>query len=443
MESPYLVDELVIRGGRVLVVPHRRFRSKYLREDFFVDYEAGVSLEELDHSILVIPFLLNVLPLIWIAGDTYRIRSLDAELAFALEDVRKAFQRLYPDSSWDGEVIPDATVVHTPAPGSQDVALLFSGGVDSTYSSLVHRKTPQRLITIASALGLGIERDQEAYASAKTHFRGFSAAFGQRSSFVTSNLCGFISPAKLVRIWPRPRRWLIEVQHGLGFVGVSAPLMQSMRIRRLLMAGCERDHYGFHSGSHPDIVGSIRWSGVEVSQDGHDKTRQQKLHTIRVLVSDLGRRPPVLKPCLQPVGGFENCCVCDKCLQTIMGILAEGDDPKAYGFETEPQHVLSILRDKFSTCRVYLPDMGELMQWHGIQSAIRALVREPGPLPLLLAGDSADLLWFARLDLVRYCARYWGGLRGALRKTRRRLGLLLDVWPAFGRVARLLLRPFL
>jgi len=441
--TPYLVDELVIEGRRVIVRAHPSFRSKYLSDDFFVEYGAEVSLEELDDSILAIPFLLNVLPLIWISGDTYRIRSLDAELASALEETREAFRRLYPNCSWDGKLIPDATVGHIPVSDSHEVALLFSGGVDSTHSSLMHRETPQLLITILSSLGLENWWSEQACAAAQTHFRTFSAAFGHRSSFVTSNLCEFIPPTKLVGIWPRPRRWLVEVQHGLGFVGLVAPLMSHMGLRKLLMAGCELDHYGFPGGSHPDIVNSIRWSGVEVSGDGVEKSRQQKLHSICTLLSDRGRRPAVLKPCLRPVGEFENCCKCSKCLQTIVGIIAEGDDPKVYGFEMEPRLVFSALRKQFCSYEVALPDLAELLQWHDIQSAIRIIVHSPRWPDLPVSNRATDLLWFARFDLIQYFVRYQSGFRQAFRKARGRVGLLLDSRPALSKVVRLLLRPFL
>jgi hypothetical protein len=442
VESRYLIEELTVHGSRIVVTPHPRFRTRFLREDFFVEYDSGVPLADIDDSLLAIPFLLNVIPLVWASGDRYRIAALDAPLASALEQVRAGFRRLYPKVSWNGQLVADTTVAGTPTANTRGIALLFSGGADSVYSSLTHRGEPERWITILSSLGSFEWQNSQARAAAEDHFRRSAATSGRECSFVTSNLRQFIDEAKLVGVWPDPRRWMIEVQHGLGFAGLCAPLMSHFQIRRLLVASCERDHYGLPGGSHPDIVNAIRWSGAQAFLDGFEKTRQEKIRAIRKMLPELGR-PPTLKPCLHPVGGFENCCACAKCLQTMLGILAEGDDPRPYGFSMGPPFALSAVRSQISARRLQMPDAGELLQWQEIQASIRARLDAGGWPGLPDLKDSADLLWFASLDLAPHFDRCRRGPRGALRRLRGRLGLLLDRRPALGEAVRRLLRPML
>jgi hypothetical protein len=126
-----------------------------------------------------------------------------------------------------------------------------------------------------------------------------------------------------------------------------------------------------------------------------------------------------------------------------VGIIAAGGDPKVYGFKMEPRLVFSVLRKQFCSCEVALPDFAELLQWHDIQSAIRIIIHSPRWPDLPVSNRAADLLWFARFDLVQYFARYQSGFRRAFRKARSRVGLLLDSRPVLSKVVRLLLRPFL
>ncbi|MFC2099476.1 hypothetical protein ACFLSF_01420 [Candidatus Bipolaricaulota bacterium] len=438
--EPYLVDELIVEGSRIVTRAHPRFRSKHLTDDFFVQYEDDVSLDALDESILIIPFLLNVLPLVWISGETYRIRSLDAELAAALDGIRRTFRTLYPGISWQGELIPDETVTHPPADESDEIALLFSGGADSAYSSLMHRETPQLLITILSALGVADWRSDAARASARAHFRAFASRHGHRNRFVTSNLCEFIAARKLVGVWPRPRRWLLDVQYGLGFASLAAPLLHEAGPRELRLASCESDYFRFPGGAHSDVIHSIRWSGVKVLGDGVEKRRQQKLHAIHTMMPRETGEPLILKPCLGPVGQFENCCACAKCLQTIVGLIAEGANPQTYGFAREPRLVFSTLRKKLSSYRFDLRGIAELLEWLDIQVAIHELIANPRWADVCRTAGEAELRWLAGFDLVRYFTRYHSRFRQCIRYVRWRVGRLIDLWPAFGRLVRRLLR---
>jgi hypothetical protein len=440
LSEPYLVDELIVEGSRIATRAHPRFHSRYLSEDFFVQYEDSVSLDALDESILIIPFLLNVLPLVWISGETYRIRSLDAELASALDGIRRTFRTLYPAAPWQGELIPDEIVTNPPPDESSEIALLFSGGLDSAYSSLVHRETPQLLITILSSLGVQDWRRDAACIAARAHFRAFASRYGHRTRFVASNLCEFIELRKLAEVWPRPRRWLLDVQYGLGFTSLAAPLLRETGPSELRLAACEADYFGLPSGSHPDLVNSIRWSGVKVFGDGVEKRRQQKLHAIHAMPSRETGEAFVLRSCLGPVGQFENCCACTKCLQTMVGLIAEGADPQAYGFARKPRLAFSTLQQRLSSYRVDLRGIAELLEWLDIQMAIRALTADARWADACRMAGEANLRWLAGLDLVGYFVRYHGRYRRSVRYLRWRVGRLVDLWPAFGKRVRTILR---
>ncbi|MFC2105033.1 hypothetical protein ACFLRV_00025 [Candidatus Bipolaricaulota bacterium] len=439
------MDELAVDGSRVTAKANPVFHERFLRDDLFVEYDRTVSLEGLDQSILAIPFLLNVLPLVWLSGETYYIDRMDAQLAQALETIRATFRKLHPDFAWDGALIAEQTVEPPRAIESDARALLFTGGVDSMHAHLVHQGKPQVLFTILRALGGGPDsaRHGRVNSATRKYVQAFANELGHRSSFATSNAVDFISTKKLVGTWPRPRRWLIELQYGLGFVGVAAPLVQQLGLAKLVMAGCELDHYGLPSGSHPDIVNKVAWSGTTVCMEGLGQRRQHKVHALLESLSAGHPGGVELKPCLFPSDEFENCCNCSKCLQTILGILGDAGDPGEFGFSVEPQVAFRRLREQLDLQRLSLPDIGELLQWMDIQSAIRQILTDPLSAQRWADKQADGAEWFAKYDFVQYFARHHSRNRRALRSARMQVGLYLDSWPALGRVLRRVLNPLL
>lgn len=438
MSAPYLIEELSVQGSRIVVAPGPEFRKTYAEKPFYAEYGGDVDLASLPRDTLLLPFLFNVLPVIWRSGDRYRVRSLDSQAASSLSKVRESFRRLHPGLAWDGEVIPDRLNDSESASAMQpeEVALLFSGGADSVYTSLTHRRIPQVMITILSALGVYDWENPLDLRAAQDHFVRLAEASGHRSAFVSSNFARFIPYPKLAGLWPRPRRWLVEVQHGLGFVGLAAPILACFRIPRLLMAGCELDHYGFPSGSHPAIVGSIRWSGTEVLPDGIEVKRQEKIRAIHAMAAESEGPVPTLKPCLRPTKGFGNCGICSKCMQTILGLWAAGGDLAAYGFDTPLEWSFAALREQLRTFRLPLPDLGELRQWQDIQSALRDRVQASGSPDGISPQGEVDLHWFLAFDLGRHYARMYRPLRRTIRRIKGRLGVWLKIHPRWNRPVR-------
>lgn len=433
MSIPYLIEELSVEGHRVIVRPSPSFGAAYTKAPFYAEYAPPVRLDTLDEEILCMPFLLNVLPVIWRSGQRYRVRSLDRGLAAALSEVRDAFRRIHPTLSWDGELVADRLhgAQATEASGTERVGLLFSGGADSVYSSVIHRDTPQLLLTILSLLGGYPEENPAARGKAEEHFRSFGRRFGHENAFVSSNLFGYVPASRLLPLWPRPWRWLIEVQHGLGFAGLAAPVLADRGIRHLLVAACELDHYGLPSGSHPEIVNAIRWTGTRVIVDGVDAKRQEKIRTFHVLVSGHSSPAPSLRPCLRPSRGFHNCGVCSKCLQTILGLFAEGADPAMYGFEAPAAEACATLRRLCRARKLPMPDLGELRQWQDIQTALRSRAQE-------VSETDPGFQWLDTFDFDRYYARWHGPLLGGARWVRRRIGVWLKDHPSVERRVRAL-----
>lgn len=141
-----------ISKNRLEVQINEVFKAHYLTSDFFADYEdEDVDLTKLDRSLVLMPFLCNVVTIVWISGKKYAIDSLDEDLYHSFQTIKKVFQRLYPKTSWDGEIVP-RKIVKNYAPATlkdskKEIALLYSAGLDSTASSFNHLDKKQLLIT--------------------------------------------------------------------------------------------------------------------------------------------------------------------------------------------------------------------------------------------------------------------------------------------------------
>ena len=62
--------------------------------------------------------------------------------------------------------------------------------------------------------------------------------------------------------------------------------------------------------------------------------------------------PVKLRVCWESRGG-ENCCHCEKCYRTILGLIAEGADPNDYGFIWNSDSVKKCKRDMKDRIVIY------------------------------------------------------------------------------------------
>ena len=106
IRHPRLIEKISVQGNRLSITPNTHFKSKYLKDNFFAEYDSYINLEQFDESVLSLPFIMNVISIIWISGNRYTIDVMDEELYNTLNRVKRVFQTMYPKTAWDGELIP-------------------------------------------------------------------------------------------------------------------------------------------------------------------------------------------------------------------------------------------------------------------------------------------------------------------------------------------------
>ena len=74
-----------------------------MENKFKIQY--GENIEDVPEEIAIIPFVSNVLPIIWLTNSTLEIERLDENYFKSIEETRKAFQNIYKDAKFEGKII--------------------------------------------------------------------------------------------------------------------------------------------------------------------------------------------------------------------------------------------------------------------------------------------------------------------------------------------------
>ena len=74
-----------------------------MENKFKIQY--GENIEDVPEEIAIIPFVSNVLPIIWLTNSTLEIERLDENYFKSIEETRKAFQNIYKVAKFEGKII--------------------------------------------------------------------------------------------------------------------------------------------------------------------------------------------------------------------------------------------------------------------------------------------------------------------------------------------------
>lgn len=368
-----LFDSVLVDRNRMVIEINKEFKRKYLTADFFAEYDSRIDLSKLDRSIQIMPCLMNLISIVWISGKTYYVDSLDKELYASLKTVKKVFKKLYPRTAWKGKLIPRTLVTNTFTPKKDTkkrVALLFSGGVDSTASSLVHRKKRQLLVTVWGHWDLPLS-NVDLWLTRKGHLKKFARSFGHESSFIRSNYFWFLNRKVLDHISKEIPSWRILTVEGIGWAGLVAPLLLLKGYPILLHGSTISWDFPYPAAANPFIDDNIRFSGVGLKHDLFDINRLEKCSLIARIVKAKKLKRPFIRVCEEKI--VENCCRCQKCLRTILEFLVIGENPMHYGFAENVEKSLERVQ---SLAHSYT--MSATTVWHlcHIQEYLRARKEE-------------------------------------------------------------------
>ncbi len=366
ISSLSLIDRIEVKGSYCKVVINSEFKSRYLLDDFWYTQE-GCDLEALPNYILLIPFILNIAPIVWISGDEFWLDEMDSDLCDALQKMKAALMNMYPNVLWAGELLVKEKLKFEPVSVDNIACALFSGGLDSFSTSFSHLNQKQILVTVR---GSDVKLDDDiGWANVKKAVSEYSGTFDSEVCFIESNFTSFLNYRMLNNLTPDIRSWWTLVQHGMGLAGFMAI---PGRIHGASTGYIASSHsYEFSDqpwASCPEIDDNIKWSGFKVQHDGFEYTRQGKVGVVVNAVKKESLIRPNLRVCYISSGG-KNCSRCEKCLRTMAGLVVAGENYSSYGFDLPVDEFVGSLKAMFSKARSTFHS-NTLFHWKDIQKHI-------------------------------------------------------------------------
>ena len=327
-----ILRHLEVHGGLVLYKFEvsdsltKLFNAKILWIDF------GEDVSEVSPSILTIPFVSIMLPIVWLAGARLWVKDLDRTFYRSLSRLKLAYQDLYTLSPLKGMVIPCNLLINELGEHNDRSFLLFSGGVDAHASFLRNNKHISDLINIQGWYNdrgdtiKAAERD-------KLDIDLFAREHSKRFHFVRSNFArlinhkSFDSYARVMKdsLWH-------GMQHSMAFISLSIPLACKWKAKVIYIASSFTIGDERVCASYPttDTEFDFATSGHTI-HDAFELNRQEKIK----LLIDHQHETETPYPIRVCSFNDKNCGTCEKCFRTVAALVAEGADPNMFGFDIQ------------------------------------------------------------------------------------------------------------
>ena len=330
IDGDRLTGEIATTGPVSRFFSGQPFRARY-----------STSIEDLPESLQTIPVLAHVCPVAWAVGAEVVVERTDARFLDGLRRIRSTLLEMYPEFMTGGSV-HCPTPVHTDSAGPEfdDTGMLFTGGVDSTATYVRHRDEDPTLVSIR---GWVIDGDDR-WKRTREYVNSFASARSHETAFVESNMLDFLATPLLQAHFQRylDGAWYSSVGHGLGLLGLCAPLAHVQEWGSLYIAATYTQEWDRPWGSHPDVDEHVAWRGTSCSHDGYQLNRQAKIDRIAEYLEQESSKL-ALRTCTYH-DGAGNCSECEKCYRTIVGLLLADLDPNAHGYEFGPETFTEIRR---------------------------------------------------------------------------------------------------
>lgn len=346
-EENMLISSYAVSKDTVKVVVNDEFKKTYLRDNFFITYfDEDIDLTKLDYSVQTMPFIMNVISMVWVSGKKYYIESMDRELYESFKIIKKIIKKMYIKLplKWDGELIPKKLIDNKLIKSmNEDCALTFSAGLDSTYSLLAHSNEKLRLITAWGQNDLPLSQ-AEIWQTVKNEALKLAQEFGKQTSFLKSNYIEFINWQIVDSISPAISGWRLGTLEGMSISGLVAPLLFSKGIPLLHIAASFTWDYPYATAANPYVDHNLKLCGIKIHHDGFNFTRFDKIKYIVDTCKKNCISKPFLKVCQRDFN--KNCCTeCPKCLTSCIELILLKEDCKEYGFLMNNNEIIKRARE--------------------------------------------------------------------------------------------------
>ena len=304
--------------------------------------EYSQNIEEVPDSIAVIPLVCNILPIAWIVDANIRIQELDRQFYDSINEFKKGYIKMYPHIKFEGNIIVNE-IIENQYETTGKSGIFFSGGVDAYFTLLSHIEEKPILMTIWGAdVTLN---DEVSWNTVKTDIAQTAKQFQLEERYIKSSFRTFLYEEKLNElVYNRVSDlWWHGFQHGIGIISHAAPIIYIERLNQIYIASSFsiKDQGNITCASDPSIDNFVKVANCKIIHDGYEYTRQDKIEKICT-----NNKKMKLRVCWQINNKGKNCSKCEKCIRTIMEIVAEGKNPIDYGFEPDYVYIKTFVTKK-------------------------------------------------------------------------------------------------
>lgn len=307
-------------------------------KDFIIEYPE--SIENVPDSVLAVPFVCNVLPIIWLTNSVLEIDGLDKSFYESIPEFKKGYIKMFPEASFQGEICVKRLIDNSYDDTGKS-AMFYSGGLDSVQTLISHIDEKPDLLSI---WGSDIKFDNESgWNLVHKAIEEASSKFHLKEVVFHSSFREFDDEGELGRDFGEclGDGWWHGVKHGIGLLGHVAPYAYVHKISKMYIASsnCPEDGQ-VKCASNPIIDNYVRFSGCKVIHDGFKFNRQDKTRNIVEFCRNNNEKI-TLHVCWESQNG-SNCCACEKCFRTIAELISEGAEPSDYGFNEVDENIFNM-----------------------------------------------------------------------------------------------------
>jgi hypothetical protein len=333
----------------------KNLRRFFSLDEFYIKYDT--SIIDVPSDILSIPSLGSVITTAWAVGADVYIDSIDADYLHSLNKIKTEFSKIYPGIDFKGEILAEQVVQNKSS--NDRLGMLFSGGLDSTSLYLQNRNEKPDLFTFIG--GIIPTNSRRFIRKMKNVYGRFAEREQVKLFFIESNVRDFLNESLLSVMFAKKiffLPWWETITHGIIQSSMCAPITVCRNYSLKIALS-----FFLNYGAEPNIVGNLRWAGIDVVPSGYEYDRHEKIHFVyKDFVEN--HFHPKLQVCLYAPSTSDhlNCGYCQKCARTIIELLAEGIDPRKCGFR--------IHDDFFEHTRKRIIPQSKAFKWEGLQKQI-------------------------------------------------------------------------
>lgn len=317
--------------------------ASYFTQPHLFVTEYSRDLTNLPQSIAIIPFICNILPIVWLTNSEIIVNEIDQDFYNSIENFKKGYIQMYPMLDFQGKFSALRVIKNTPILQNK-TACFFSAGIDAFATLIAHLDQSPELISLR---GSDIDlNDIEGWKNFESILAETKQKFTLPQETITTNFRKILNEEALNNlISSSGDGWWHGFQHGIGLIGHAAPLAFLNGYKKVYIASSYtiREKGLITCASDPSIDNFVKFCNTEVSHDQYEYNRQEKVKHICDFISQKDISLP-LHVCWESKGG-KNCCHCEKCYRTIMEIFAENGDPTKFNFHLSPNFFALAKKD--------------------------------------------------------------------------------------------------